>query len=141
MTAKEFQAGRIIAIRLARGEEIVTSILDAAKQYDIQAGVVNGIGAVSDAVVALFNPADKKYYSNEFHEPLEVTSLSGNLSTMDGKPYAHLHITLGTTDGKARGGHLVSATIGGTAEIFIQVLTGEIDRKYSEQDGLNLMSF
>ena len=141
MTAKEFQTGRMIVIRLERGEEIVTSILDAAKRFDIQTGIVSGIGAVSDAIVALFNPADKQYYSNEFHEPLEVTHLSGNLSRMDGKPYAHLHITLATADGKALGGHLSSATIGGTAEIFIQVLPETIERKYSEQDGLNLMSF
>ena len=140
MTTTEFQPGRVIVIRLERGEEIVASVLDAAKQYDIQAGSVSGIGAVSDAVVALFDPADKKYYANEFHEPLEVTNLSGNLSRMDGKPYAHLHITLATASGHALGGHLSSAVLGGTAEIFIQVFPGAIGRTYSERDGLNLMS-
>lgn len=141
MTEKQFQTNRVLAIRLERGEEIVSSVLGAAKQYSIQAGIVSGIGAVSDAVVALFDPADKKYYSNEFHEPLEVTSLSGNLSMMNGEPYTHLHISLAAADGHAIGGHLSSATIGGTAEIFIQILPGAIERKYSEQDGLNLMSF
>ncbi len=141
MTAKEFQTGHVIAIRLERGEEIVASVLNAAKQYNIQAGVVSGIGAVSDAVVALFDPADRQYYKNEFHEPLEVSHLSGNLSRMNGEPYTHLHITLARSNGQALGGHLSSAMIGGTAEIFIQLLPEAIERKYSEQDGLNLMSF
>jgi len=141
MTEKQFQTDRMLAIRLERGEEIVSSVLGAAKQYDIQAGIVSGIGAVSDAVVALFDTTDKQYYSNEFPGPLEVTNLSGNLSRMNGEPYAHLHITLAAADGHTVGGHLASATIGGTAEIFIQILPEAIERKYSEQDGLNLMSF
>ena len=41
----------------------------------------------------------------------------------------------------AFGGHLKSAVVGATAEVFITVLSGKIDRTFDEQTGLNLMTW
>ena len=39
------------------------------------------------------------------------------------------------------GGHLNRAIVGATCEMFIHVIPGEIDRKFSEEIGLNLIEF
>jgi predicted DNA-binding protein with PD1-like motif len=39
------------------------------------------------------------------------------------------------------GGHLVDATISATCEMVIRILDGCVDRKFSEEVGLNLFEF
>lgn len=140
MTAGEFQNGSMLVVRLERGEDIVQGVLAAAKERHIHAGVISGIGAVSGATLGFFDLETKQYHENRFDEPMEIAHLSGNLSTKDDELYAHLHITLGRRNGEALAGHLVSATIGVTAEIFIQALHAPLKRHASDI-GVNLLDF
>jgi len=140
MTAKEFQNGDMLVVRLERGEDVVQGVLAAAKKHHIQAGVVSGIGAVAGATLGFFELATKQYHENKYDEPMEVAHLSGNLSVKDGEPYAHLHATLGRKNGEALAGHLVAAPVGVTAEIFIQTLRGTLGRRTSDI-GINLLEF
>jgi|SRR5690554_1886116 len=57
---------------------------------------------------------------------------------MDGKPYLHLHITLGRSDYTALTGHLLTANIHGACELMIEKLDGDVSRKYDDETGLNL---
>lgn len=139
MKSAAFTPEQVLVVRLERGEEIVASVLALVKQYDIRAGSVSGIGAISGAVLGFFNPATKEYREISYAEPLEILSLSGNLSTKDGAPYAHLHASLGRETGEAIGGHLVSAKVSATAELIIQPLNGTLERQFSEEIGLNLL--
>lgn len=139
MKSAAFSTGNVLVIRLERGEEIVSSLLACAAQQGIRAGSVSGIGAISGAVIGFFNPDSKSYREIAFSEPLEILSLTGNLSTKEGAPYAHLHVSLGRENGEAVGGHLVSATVSATAELFLQPLNGTLIRTFSEEIGLNLL--
>jgi hypothetical protein len=138
MKASTFQSGGMLVVRLERGEDIVQGVIAAAKEYRIQAGLVGGIGAVSGATLGFFELETKQYHENKYDEPMEVAHLSGNLSLKDGEPYAHLHVTLGRQNGETLSGHLVSANIAVTAEIFIQTLCGTLGRRTSEI-GVNLL--
>lgn len=84
---------------------------------------------------------EKVYYNNTFTKPLELLSLSGTITEMDGKPYLHLHATAGDEAGNALGGHLKAAVISATGEILVRVLPGHVGRQYSEAIGLNLFAF
>ena len=139
MKSAAFSTGNVLVIRLERGEEIVSSLLACARQYGIHAASVSGIGAVDGAVLGFFNLETKAYRENTFAEPLEVLSVTGNLSVRDGAPHAHLHASLGRESGEAIGGHLVSATVSATAELFLQPLNGTLIRTFSEETGLNLL--
>ncbi len=68
---------------------------------------------------------------------MELTNLSGNVSALDGETYLHVHITLADEHGHAFGGHLKSAIIGATAEIFMTVFDTNIDRARDDATGLN----
>lgn len=128
-----------IVLRLEIGEEIITSITEVAKKENIKLATVTGIGAVDDLTIGVFKPKEKKYYSNHFVGDFEVLSINGNLSTMNNEVYQHLHIAVGNVQGHAFGGHLNEAVVSVTAEIFINIIDGEVDRFLDESININLM--
>lgn len=91
--------------------------------------------------MGLYSLEDKTYHPTIFDEDLELTSLLGNINTMDGEHYSHLHATFGNAEGKVVGGHLSNAVISVTGEIFIRVIDGRVDRKLDEEIGINLFEF
>ena len=60
---------------------------------------------------------------------------------MGGEVYLHLHATLSDIEHKAYGGHLNRALVSATAEIWIDVVSGEIDREFSDKIGLNILKY
>lgn len=130
-----------IVARLDIGEEIVSSVMNIAKEENIKLASVSAIGAVDDVTIGVFKPSEKKYYSNNFKDDFELLSLQGNISTMNQEPYVHLHITIGNEKGEALGGHLNEAYISATCELFISIIDGEVDRKVDDATGLNIFDF
>ncbi len=77
-----------------------------------------------------------------FNQQMEITNLTGNISTKDGKEYLHMHITLGNDKYEAIAGHLLSAKINGAGEFIITKFSGgNLERTYSEEIGLNFYDF
>lgn len=126
-------------IRLDPGEEIMTALTDIAKSENIRLAAVSGIGAVNDITIGLFDPVNKQYLKNDFKDNFEMVSLTGNISTMNGETYPHLHMAVADVKGKVYGGHLNKAVVSATAEIFISVIDGAVDRAFSEKIGLNIL--
>lgn len=133
--------GDTVVVRLDKGEEICRSLLQIAQNEKITAASVSGIGAVSDFVVGLFDPEKKQFGENHFTGYYEVTAVTGNLTTKDGAPYLHLHMSCADAQGHVVGGHLAQATISLTGEIFIQVINGNVGRAFDEKVGLNTFAF
>lgn len=130
-----------IIVRMNRGEEILEQLAIVAEKEKIQLASISALGATDDFTVGIFNVAEKKYYKNHFTFPAEITALVGTISTMDGKYYAHLHLTAADAAGKAYGGHLNEARISATCEMVITVIEGRVDRSYSPEIGINLFDF
>ena len=128
-------------VRIDKGEEIVESLNRFCAEKGITAGTVQGLGATGKAVIGWFEPATRKYHSTSLSGDYEIVSLLGNITTMDGKPYLHIHACLAGKDQKVIGGHLSSAVVSATFEGFIDDWKGMACRKFSNQDGLNLLSF
>ena len=73
-----------------------------------------------------------------------MTSLDGNLTYYEGKPYLHLHATFAyREDGEIRliSGHLLKANVGLTGEIVITLANGKIGRKFIEELGIRVWDF
>lgn len=139
MESKKF--GNMYVVRVDRGEEIIGKLKEFARENHVKLGSVSGIGAVNSAVIGLFDTSSKKYISSELSGDFEITSLAGNISTMDGEAYIHMHACLSDVENKTLGGHLNSAIVSATAEIFINTVDGEVDRKFNNEIGLNLIKF
>lgn len=133
--------GDTVAVRLDPGDEIVKSLETVAKNEHITAGMVEGIGAVEDLAVGVFDLAEKTYRNFEYRGNHEINALMGNITEKDGAPYLHLHITCTAGDGCVVGGHLLRAVISLTGEIFIRVLPATATRKYYGQIGINQIIF
>ena len=133
--------GDTYVVRVDRGEEIVERLLALAEAEGIGLASVNGLGAVGQVTVGEFSPVQKTYKANEFQGNFEIVSLHGTLTTQDGRPYGHFHMSFGDEEGRVFGGHLNRAVVSATCELVLTVLPGRVERRMDPQVGLNLLEF
>ena len=131
--------GDAIVLKLDPGEEVCASVLATAAREGVTLAEVSGIGATDDFDVGTFDLEKRTYVVNHFDIPCEITALLGTLTTKDGAPYQHLHMTAADLQGRALGGHLLRAVVSVTAEIVLRLMPGTIERRYSETAGFNMM--
>ncbi len=133
--------GDTYVLRLDRGEEVMGCLKTFCTQEGIELAEVSGIGACDLAEVGLYDVGERKFQSTLLEGEMEIPSLLGNVTRMEGEVYLHLHITLGLKDTTARGGHLKMCRISGTCELFVRCLPGHVGRKPDPATGLNVFSF
>lgn len=126
-------------LKINKGEQIASSIKNFCKENNIKLASISGIGAATNIKIGYFNLNTKVYNEKVFDDKYEVTSLLGNITTKDGEPYLHLHITFSDEDCTTYGGHFVEGTISGTSEIFLTVFDGEVSRYVDDETGINVM--
>lgn len=128
----------VIVARLDIDDEIIASLEIICKENDIKSARVHAIGAVKSATVAMFDFAKGDYNETKLDRFMELLSLEGNVTRMNGENYIHLHATFGNSEGKAYGGHLKNAVIGATCEMFIEPLENVVNRIKDSDTGLNI---
>ena len=133
--------GNTIVARIDRGEEILTALQEIAEAEDIRLASISALGAINDFTVGVYNVDEKQYHANDFKGNFEIVSLTGTVSTMDGRFYAHLHMSAGDEKGQVFGGHLNRAVVSAVCEMVITVIDGTVDRSFSPEIGLNLFRF
>ena len=133
--------GNIYAVRIDLGEDIVESLKKLGAAEQIRLGRVEAIGAADHAVLGVYDLDKKEYYPETIDEFMEITSLNGNITSMDGKPYIHLHATLADQRHGVHGGHVLEMRVGATCEMFVTALEGEVTRQKDENLGINLWTF
>ena len=131
--------GRHFIGRLPFKGDLLESLEDFAAEKQVHAGWVNVIGAVEKAVIGFYNQQKRQYEHISFEQDLEIVNCSGNISLRQGRPVAHLHITLGDSEGRLFGGHLVPGTVIFAGEFFLQELVGpQLVRGFDGDTGLPL---
>ena len=133
--------GNTIVARIDRGEEILAAVREIAGAEHIQLASVSALGATNDFTVGVYNVDEKQYHANDFKGNFEIVSLTGTINTMDGEFYTHLHMSAGDEKGQVFGGHLNRAVVSAVCEMVITVIDGMVDRRFSEEIGLNLFRF
>lgn len=128
-------------VRINKGEEIVEKLKELCEKEDIKVAEITGLGASNLVEIGLFNVNTKEYKTTTFDGMFEITSLIGNATRKDGEVYLHLHINFSDETGNTKGGHLVRCNISATSEIIVNKIEGNVDRKLSDEIGLNLMKF
>jgi hypothetical protein len=139
MVLREFKASRIYQGSLDKGADIVEGLSAVMKQQHIEAGMISGIGAVSEARLAYFNAQTKLYEEKHFKENMEIVSLKGNISFKDNSLFTHLHAVLSNKDFATVGGHLLPKTYVYAFEFEIIPFEGKsFVRGFDEETGLFL---
>ena len=127
---------RTICKRLHRGDDLLRTICDLAKEHNISAGVVlSAVGCISKGVVRDASGVTLR----QINEPCEIVSLNGTVSTVR----CHLHIALSRENLSTVGGHLVEGCIiNTTCELVIGILDGwEIGTEYDVETGYDELIF
>ena len=127
-----------ILLSLQKGDEIFTSINAVIKKENLKFCWLSGIGAFENILLGSYSIEKKGYIKKKFKGEYELTSLVGNVTIKDGKPFIHIHINMSDVECKAYGGHLFSAYITATCEIIIDFLDYELFRKKSKEIGIHL---
>jgi predicted DNA-binding protein with PD1-like motif len=128
-----------VIVCINNGEEIVSTLKQLCNNLHITLGSITGIGATNDITIGLMNTKTKKYQSTRFTGDHEISSLIGNITTMNNEVYLHLHVTVCNAEHKTFGGHLTSAIVSATFEGVIDIIDGQVNRKFDQAAGLNLL--
>jgi uncharacterized protein len=125
---------------LDKGDEAVSCIEGFARENDIAAAQMTGIGAFSDAVLGFFDWESKDYRKIPVQEQVEVVSLLGDVALgPDGKPALHPHVVVSRADGLALGGHLMEAHVRPTLEIILTESPKHLHKRKDVESGLALI--
>jgi predicted DNA-binding protein with PD1-like motif len=138
MEYKKF--GNKYVLRLEIGEEIITKLAEFSMAHEIGSSKVSGIGVLRNPVISYFILSSREYRHNKLNGYFEMTSLMGNISIMEGEPFPHMHVTLADENFNVLGGHLSVGEIGVTGEIIVEPLGKVLERKISQENGLNLLA-
>jgi len=126
--------GRVLAIRLAPGEDVLPSMHRMLRDAGITQGVIlSGVASLQHATVRNIHtfPGDWPIRPQDRHTtrivgPLEILAMQGNVAAdPEGQLIIHCHLefSVGEPPSHTFGGHLLEDTIVGTAaEIFIAEL-------------------
>jgi len=121
------------------GQEVMKGLLAFARKYDLVAGHLTGIGALSGAVIGYFDPEKNVYLRHREDGQAELLSLTGNLALYDNEPFFHVHAAFGLRDGTVRGGHLFEAIVRPTVELVLTTSPRPVRREIDHETGLPLL--
>lgn len=140
MFPQSVSRGRTLIGRLPKGSDLMVELTRLCQEENIRLGKVQAIGAVSKAKVGFFPQEGNEYFFLEFDYHLEIISLQGNISIMDGASFIHAHIALMNNEGKMIGGHLIEGTEVFSCEYIINEYMPEEDKTFhrvlDEETGL-----
>ncbi len=131
--------GDRFCVRLESGDKVVESLTALLTAEGIGYAAVSGLGAVRHVRLAYLNVDRREYEPHEVEEQMELVSLVGNAALRDGKPFLHLHATLGRRDLSLFGGHLQEATANPTVEVWLAPEGDVVTRVFDESIGMAVM--
>lgn len=136
-----YRKGQQIAVRIDSGEELISEILKICKSENITSAFVQGIGFADEMKVRVYNKKDDRFCFKTFSESMELTDINGNIFMAENGIYPHIHVTAADENMNIKGGHLISCSIGATAELLITLAEFDITRSECNDLKLGLMQF
>ena len=64
----------------------------------------------------------------------------GNITLVNGQPAVHTHMSVASSDGTVRGGHVISAFVFPTVELFMTVYPTALRKERDAATGLMLIA-
>jgi predicted DNA-binding protein with PD1-like motif len=133
----EVDGSREFVARLSHGADWRAQIESFAADEAVSSAFFVGLGAVQDAEIYYYDQSDREYRAVEFDEPLEMAACLGNVSELDGEPFAHTHAVLSREDGSTVAGHLNRATVF-AGELYVRTFDVPLERAHDGTTDLDL---
>jgi uncharacterized protein len=125
--------------KLDAGAVIPDDLLKVALKEKIRTATLEAVGGVERITLGYYNRGTKRYEEHSYRGFMEITSLLGNITEKDGRPFLHAHGTFGRRDMTVVGGHVIRATVFPTMEFRLTPTTNRALRRFDEETGLNLI--
>jgi len=122
LAVKEFApgAGKTYKVSFKAGDDIMGGMARFAAAHPTEQAQLSGVGGVSKAVLAWYDPKARAFKRIAVNEKCEISGVTGTITTdARGKPNVHLHLVLTRQDGSTVSGHLISATVDPILEVFV----------------------
>lgn len=133
-------AGNKYLVRLEAGEMLPDALFELASEQNLTSASISGIGGVSDVRLAYYDLRKREYLEFEVEDIVELVSLIGNLSIVDGEPFWHLHAVVADRTGSVKAGHLVRLKVAVTLECWIDPANAVVERAFDQFTGLKLLN-
>ena len=127
-------------VRIDKGEEIISTLLEVCRKEQILSAVFTGIGGCADAQIQTFIPETGEFQTEYLEGMLELINITGNIiSDENDNLYHHTHAVFSFKQGEEHrmsAGHIKATTVLYTAEIELRpVYGGVIRRKHDPETG------
>ncbi|MBP1155762.1 MULTISPECIES: DUF296 domain-containing protein [unclassified Paenibacillus] len=144
-TSAEGKTGRLIAIRLDRGTDLVQGVIDACKKYGVRSGGITAmVGSLAAGAQYRFVALDSNAITGAgftemqtIDSPVEVLSGQGIICEKGDDLFIHLHAVMVDIHGKVIGGHIERAYncyALNTLEVIVQELDNAVFRRELAED-------
>jgi len=127
------------AIVLSKNDEVMSGLTDFAKQNKVTSASFSAIGAFSHATLAWFDDSRKEFKLVPINEQVELVSMIGDIALVNDKPAVHTHVSVASSDGTVRGGHVINAYVFPTLELFMTVYPTPLHKEKDGATGLQLI--
>ncbi len=124
-------------IRLDRGDRVIASLVSLCEQDGIGLAWFSGAGGLGSAELTV--PACGEGLI-AIDGPCEMVSFSGNVSSLDGRPFIRAHAALAGADGALRGGLLKEAEVSTGCEIILHRTFDRMERREDPGSGLRVLA-
>jgi uncharacterized protein len=131
---------RTFVLVFAVGDEAMEVLTTFARDNDIGAAQLTGIGGFSDVVLGYFDWEVKDYRRIPVDEQVEVVSLIGDVALDGSNPVVHAHAVVGHVDARASGGHLLSGHVRPTLEVILTESPAHLRKRHDPSTGLALIA-
>lgn len=121
-----------------KGDEVLSGLVEFVTREAVTGGHLSAIGAMSSALFGWFDKGHRAYRNVPIDEQTECVSLNGDLGIAEGKPALHIHGAVARRDGSVHGGHLLSAIVWPTLEVFLTETAIELNKKKDTETTLEL---
>ncbi|MFC7205034.1 PPC domain-containing DNA-binding protein [Haloferax namakaokahaiae] len=137
MNARAVSVSEEFLARLEHGADWREEIEEFCARKGIESAWFNAMGAVQDAEIWFYDQSEQEYQAVTFDEPLEVASCVGNVSLLDGEPFAHTHAVLSRRSGQSLAGHLNAGTVF-AGEVYLRAFDEPLEREHDDVTDLDL---
>ena len=133
-------------IRLDRGEEIITSLLEICSKEAVSSATFTGIGGCSEMMKLTYRPSSASYEEHVVKADLDIALIHGNITTdTTGALCHHTHSVMSYTKENDQpeilAGHTLKAVVSYGAELVLTPLSQTITRTVNPENGAQIWHF
>lgn len=126
-------------LRGDRGDNLLEEIKKFCTAEGIKAGVFHAIGAAENVRIGWYDITQKRYVTKDLEGSQEIDFLFGTIALLNGEVLLHSHGIFSDRDMRTQGGDVKNLAVSAIAEVFLETLEGRVEKKFSEEIGLNVM--